>query len=185
MRALEDFAPILGEPLRPVDTAILQSLSALWGVDLPDDFVEIMSAYGDSKISDFIWIYGQRTLGFAGEHSGPGLTDWAGDRTGVPILPTSDGLLLWGSTLESDMLCLKQQPTGSWVVTVSLRNWFEWRDYDLGFSDWFHDALTGRIGDDWLPEWESVPHPVEELGRNPFGVLSMGTGPAGASLDPA
>ncbi|MEZ0112735.1 hypothetical protein ABH920_006758 [Catenulispora sp. EB89] len=185
MRALEDFAHVLGGPLRPVDTAILQSLGMLWGVNLPEDFLEIMCAYGDSKISDFIWIYGPRTLGFAGEHSGPGLSDWSGDRRGVPLLPVPNGLLLWGSTLEGDMLCLKQQPTGHWIVSVSLRNWFEWRDYDLDFSDWFHSALTGQIGDDWLPEWAPLPHPIKEWGKNPFGVLSMGTGPAGASLDPA
>ena len=43
-----DFARILGEPLRPVDTATLQSLGALWGVDLPNDVLEILSAYGDA-----------------------------------------------------------------------------------------------------------------------------------------
>lgn len=145
--------------------------------------MEIVSAYGDSKIFEFISVYGPRTLGFAGEHSGPVVTNWTGDRHGIPLLPTANGLLLWGSTIEADMLCLKQLPTGSWIASVSLRNWFEWRDYDHDFSDWLHSALTGQSCDDWLPEWEPMPHPVREFGKNPFAVLAMGTGPAGASLD--
>jgi hypothetical protein len=83
------------------------------------------------------------------------------------------------------MLCLKRQPADRWTVSVSLRNWFEWRDYNLDFSDWLYGALTGRICDDWLPEWEPLPHQIKGLGKNPFGVLIVGTGPAGTSLDPA
>ena len=184
MTGLEEFAPVLGDPLRPPNAAVLKSLGALWGVALPEDFLEIMSAYGDSCISDYLTLYGPTTLGFAGEFFGPGLADWSvhEDSNGIPILPTPGGLLLWGSTIEGDMLCLRQLPTGRWIVSVSLRNWFEWRDYDQDFSDWFHNALTGRVCDDWLPEWESLPHPVTQLGKNPFAVVSMGTGPAGAAV---
>jgi hypothetical protein len=146
--------------------------------------VQILSACGDSVISDYLTVYGPRTLGFGGEFYGPGLPDgeilYDGDS--IPILPTPGGLLLWGSSAEGDMLCLKLREPGRWTVSASLRNWFEWRDYDLDFSDWLHLALTGKICQDWLPEWGPLPHTVADSGPNPFGVESMGNGPAGASL---
>lgn len=183
MKGLAEFVPVLGEPLRPADTGALQSLGALWGVDLPQDFTQILSAYGDSEIDEYLMMYGPRTLGFGGEFYGPGLTDWEieGDQHGVPILPIRGGLLLWGSTVEGDMLCLKPGEGGRWTVSVSVGDWFKWLDYDLDFSDWLHFALTSQ-SEEWLPEWEPLPHTVVEQGPNPFGVTSMGAGPAGASL---
>jgi hypothetical protein len=80
-------------------------------------------------------------------------------------------LLLWGSTVEGDMLCLKQQSARCWIVSVCPRKWLEWRDHEMDFSDWFHEPLTRRIVDDWPPEWKPLPHPVKEWGKNPFGVL--------------
>jgi hypothetical protein len=59
MKELNEFAQVLGEPPRPADTTVLRSLGVVWGADFPDDFLKIMTAYGDSKISDFIWIYGR------------------------------------------------------------------------------------------------------------------------------
>jgi hypothetical protein len=97
------------------------------------------------------------------------------------ILPVPGGLLLWGSTVEGDMLCLKPGEGGRWTVSVSVGDWFKWLDYDLDFSDWLHFALTSQ-SEEWLPEWEPLPHTVVEQGPNPFGVTSMGAGPAGASL---
>jgi hypothetical protein len=184
VKGVDEFASVLGEPLRPADTTALEALGALWGVDLPRDFVRFLAAYGDSVISDYLTLYGPRTLGFGGEFFGPGLPDWSAvdNEDSVPILPTAGGLLLCGSTVEGDMLCLKQAEPGRWTVSVSVRNWYEWRDYDLDFTDWFHFALTGQICQDWLPEWEPLPHSMTETGPNPFGVASMGTGPAGASL---
>jgi hypothetical protein len=35
---------------------------------------------------------------------------------------------------------LKQPEASRWTVSVSLRNWFESRDYDLDFLDWLHPA---------------------------------------------
>jgi hypothetical protein len=184
VRGAEEFASVLGTPLRPGDVTELEALGTLWGVTLPHDFLEIASAYGDSTISGYLTFNGPRTLGFKGELFGPGLPDWnvLYDRDGIAVLPTPGGMLLRGSTIEGDMLCLKRRESGRWTVSASLRDWFEWRDYDLEFSDWFYLALLGRIGEDWLPEWGPLPHPLAEFGPNPFGVESMGSGPGGSSV---
>jgi hypothetical protein len=108
VRGLDEFRPILSEPLPELDTQILEGLCAQWEVTLPRDFLEFLSTYGDSEISGFLRVSGPRTLGFVGEFFGPGLPDWdvMYDTQGILILPTERGMLLWGSTLEGDMLCL-------------------------------------------------------------------------------
>jgi hypothetical protein len=65
-------------------------------------------------------------------------------------------------------------------VSVSLRNWFEWREYDLEFSNWIYLALSSESPMEWLPEWNSLPHVVVEFGPNPFDVPTGG-GLAGSS----
>lgn len=180
---LDEFAPVLGAPLRPADTSVLEALQALWGVELPVGFLQVLTAYGDSTIAGFLILYGPRTLGFVGENDGPGLADWEilDDQDSIPIRPSPDGLVLWGSTAEGDELCLKQIDD-RWIVAASLRHYFEWRDYDLEFTDWLHQVLTGRICEDWMPELQlPLPLPIAEFGRNPFAT-TMGSGPAGASL---
>ena len=71
------------------------------------------------------------------------------------------------------MLRIKQTEPGRWTgsvsVSVSVRNRYMWRNFDLDFTDWFHRALTGQICQDLLPEQESLPHPVLEPGPNPQG----------------
>jgi hypothetical protein len=178
---MEDLLPIIGRPLRVDRSERLEALGNHWEIDLPHDFIEIAEAYGDAIYSDYLRIYGPRTLGFAGGFI-ESVTDWGGIGfdAEVDLLPVSGGLLLWADTVEGDMLCL-EGAKGSWRVAVSSKVLGSWRRYDMDFSDWVYGAFSGEIATDWLPVWDSLPHPVKEFGDLPFG-LPMGAGPAGAEL---
>lgn len=89
-------------------------------------------------------------------------------------------MLLWGSTVEGDMLCL-EPAGGRWRVLVSSKVIGQIVRYEMDFSDWLYAALTGGLDMDWLPLLGRYPLAVEEYGNLPFG-LSMGGGPAGAVM---
>lgn len=179
MRAVSDFGHVLGVPLRVDNTSELRALGDRWNVELPSDFLETLTAYGDALYSDYMRLYGPETLGFVGSFS-ESVTDWRSDEYGaeVDLLPERGGLLLWGDTVEGDMLCLERVRSG-WRVVVSSKCTASWYEYDEDFSDWLYGAMTGTIATEWLPEWDPMPHSVRKFGRLPFGV-PMGDGPAGA-----
>jgi hypothetical protein len=159
MKTIEDFVPLLGRPVRDSDASALEQIGRSWGIALPADYLEIAGAYGDSVISDFIFFCGARTVETYAAQMGSLLEQ---SRT-VPhlVLPSPGGALVWGNTIEGDQLFLVPHPNGGWTVSAFRRNWHDFYDSDLGFSDWFHLALTGEIGTDWLPEWAPLPHPVK------------------------
>ncbi|MFD5884212.1 hypothetical protein [Streptomyces yangpuensis] len=159
MKAVSDFIPLLGAPVRQDEGHLIKEIASSWSVTLPEDFIAIAGAYGDAVVSDYIYFCGARTLRRYADGMGRQLE---ASRT-VPhvVLPTPGGALVWGNTIEGDQLFLVPRGGGTWTVSAFRRGWADWHDTDLGFSDWFHLALTGGTATDWLPEWEPLPHPLE------------------------
>ncbi|WP_331721156.1 hypothetical protein [Streptomyces sp. NBC_00454] len=159
MKAVGEFARLLGAPVRSGEGELIEAIARNWSVEFPADFVEVAGAYGDTSISEYIYFCGARTLKEYANGMGRLLEE---SRT-VPhlVLPTSGGALVWGNTIEGDQLFLVPHDDGSWTVSAFRRAWADWHDTTLGFSDWFHQALAGEIGTDWLPEWNAEIHPLE------------------------
>ncbi|MFD7258019.1 hypothetical protein [Streptomyces sp. NPDC059874] len=159
MKTISDFVPVLGLPVRQDEGHLIDEIASAWSVTLPEDFVEVAGAYGDAVISEYIYFCGARTLRRYADGMGRQLE---ASRT-VPhtVLPTLGGALVWGNTIEGDQLFLVPREGGSWTVSAFRRGWADWHDTDLGFSDWFHLALTGGTATDWLPEWEPLPHSID------------------------
>ena len=167
MRTLDEFTSLLGRPLRNPHVDVLERVIGQWNVQPPRSFLEIVSAYGDSEIGGFIVLYGPDRIGGAGTYFGPYLHDWETSQDSIPVLPAAGGMILWAHTIESDQLCLRRREDGRWTVSVSLRNWYEWRHSDKEFSDWLFDALSGESELDWLPEWGSLPLEVKDISSEP------------------
>jgi hypothetical protein len=158
MKTVSDFLPVLGEPIR-ADRRLVEELAREWEITLPQDFIDIAGAFGDASISGFIYFFGGGTLQ---EYAGL-MGDLMEQCREVPhpVLPSLGGALLWGNTLEGDQLFLVPHADGTWTVSAFLRQWGEWYDSELGFSDWLYGALTGEVATQWLPEWNPLPHPLK------------------------
>lgn len=172
MRDLEDFRPLLGEPLRADGEAELTRLEEYWEIRLPLDFRLILAAYGDAVWEEYFQVSGPRSLGHMASFES--VADW--DEGGeIDLLPEDGGLLLWASTVEGDMLCL-EKVVDRWRVLVSSKAVGRIVRHDLDFSDWLYAALTGQVDTDWLPIIEQYPLSVKQYGK----LLDLGDGPAGA-----
>jgi hypothetical protein len=84
VRQLEEFSSQLGVPAGAVDTRELEQVARDWGIVLPQDVLEVLSAFGDSIISDQIVLYGPRTLATVGAYFGARLMPGLDDRPGRP-----------------------------------------------------------------------------------------------------
>lgn len=169
MHTLGDFRSLLGQPLRDPEPTALDAVMAEWGVNPPREFLRMLTAYGDAEISGFVVLFGPKLLAKASGLFGPWLHDWETSKDSVPLLPIEHGMILFGHTIEGDKLCLRPQKDARWTVSVSLRNWFEWRHSDKEFADWLYDALSGESETDWLPEWGPMPHTITQLEADAFG----------------
>jgi hypothetical protein len=159
VRQLDEFVPVLGHPPHLAEGAAIEAIAQSWSVSLPADFVEVASAYGDASISEFLYLCGARTLeSYAGKM---GALLEQSRKVPHPVLPTAAGALLWGNTVEGDQLFLVQRDDGSWTVSAFRRNWGDFIETDMSFSDWLYLALTGGTATDWLPEWGPLPHAIE------------------------
>jgi hypothetical protein len=72
VKRLGDFLQQLGPPPREPDTSALEQLAANWGVTIPGDVLQVLSAYGDSVIAGQIQLLGPRTLARAALGTGRG-----------------------------------------------------------------------------------------------------------------
>lgn len=159
MKTVEDFVLVLGQPPAQSSREWIEETAQSWSVPLPADFVEIAGAYGDCVISDFIYFCGGGTLEDYTAQMGKLMEECR--TVPVPVLPSPGGALLWGNTIEGDQLFLVPQMNGQWTVSAFVRQWGEWYESDLGFSDWLHFALTSKDTPNWLPEWNPLPHTTE------------------------
>ncbi|MFD8019543.1 SMI1/KNR4 family protein [Streptomyces lavendulae] len=162
-RAAWSLEDLLGPPARPADddAAVIQAVARDWGVALPADYVAVAAAYGDVMISDYVYFCGARNLRAYGEEWSRLLAD--SPSVPCPVLPSRDGALLWGHTIEGDRLFLLPQADATWTVSAFRRGWGDWHDTGLGFAQWFRGALAGALATDWLPQWAPGPHPVERV----------------------
>jgi hypothetical protein len=157
MSVIEVLGPLLGPP--PVRLShSFEEVEHGWGIRLPDSYKEIGAAYGDALISDFIFICGPKSLQKYETRMGRLLRD----NPLIPgaILPDPNGMLLWGNTIEGDQLFLVDNGSSGWTVSAWLRQWMSWYESNLPLADWLYQALSGQLGVEWLPEWES-PHTLE------------------------
>jgi hypothetical protein len=178
MRELLDFRALLGEPLRAGGEVELLRLKRHLGISMPPDFRALLAAYGDATWEGYFQVSGPRSLGFVGSLY-ESVAEWD-EGEEIDLLPEDGGLLLWGSTVEGDILCL--EPAGDrWRVLVSSKVIGQIVRHEMDFSNWLHAALTGVIDTDWLPPFERHPLAVKEYGKLPFS-LPMGDGPAGAVI---
>ncbi|MBR7831484.1 hypothetical protein KDK95_34665, partial [Actinospica sp. MGRD01-02] len=138
---------------------LIEAIGRFWSVSLPADFGDVAGAYGDTSISGYLYLCGSRTLESYAARMGPLLEK----SSTVPyaVLPTPGGALLWGNTLDGDQLFLVPHEDGTRTVSAFRRNWHDFIDTDMCFSDWVYLGLTGGAHTDWLPEWGPLPHPLE------------------------
>ncbi|MFE2153569.1 hypothetical protein ACFXAO_26390 [Streptomyces lavendulae] len=162
-RAAWSLEDLLVPPARPADddAAVIQAVARDWGVALPADYVAVAAAYGDVMISDYVYFCGARNLRAYGEAWSRLLAD--SPSVPCPVLPSRDGALLWGHTIEGDRLFLLPQADATWTVSAFRRGRGDWHDTGLGFAQWFRGALAGALATDWLPQWAPGPHPVERV----------------------
>lgn len=157
MRNPRDFLPLLGSVSGESRSGEIREIGLQWGVELPDDFTQIMGLYGDLLISGYLYLRGASTLNSDTAQRMREMLE-AGRTVQYKILPSAGGALLWGHTVEGDQLLLVPRPGGSWSVSAFRRNWHDVYDSDLSFSDWLYGALRGEVADDWLPAWPSPPY---------------------------
>jgi hypothetical protein len=113
----------------------LEQVASSWGIVLPPDVLEILSAYGDSIISDQIVLYGPRTLAAAGAYFGPRLMKGLDDEDGPEALPRPGGLLLWATTPDGDQFCLRNHGESRWTVSIYDGQNLQWTDAEDEFSN--------------------------------------------------
>jgi hypothetical protein len=159
MPATDSLIPLLGEPRNTAPDA-LENLQREWGVTFPAEYVAFANGYGDASVSEFIFVFGPRTLASYAESMGPLLEDTP-DVPGT-VLPKPGGMLLWGNTAEGDQLCLVDRGDGRWTVSAFRRGWGDWYDSELTVVDWFRGVLTEEVAADWFPEWDET-HTVEVM----------------------
>ncbi|WP_369387245.1 hypothetical protein AB5J72_06190 [Streptomyces sp. CG1] len=158
-KIVDALLPLLGGPVRHGEEEQLREAEAEWGVQFPLAFVEVAGAYGDTVICDYIFLCGARKIRSYAERMGRRMEK----SSTVPcrVLPSAQGVLLWGNTVEGDQLFLIPRESGRWTVSAFRRNWHDWYDSDLSFEEWFPAMLSGAIETDWMPEWPSRPYPLE------------------------
>ncbi len=161
MKSASDFIPLLGPPIRPNEEPDVLEIGRSWGVSFPEDFCNFMGSYGDSVISEFIFLCGMRKL--ESYSAGMGRKLEKSDSVPVTVLPSCDGALLWGNTIEGDQLFLVRRATGQWTVSAFRRQWGDWYESDIEFSDWLYSVLTGSEGTEWLPDWGNAPYPIRPV----------------------
>jgi hypothetical protein len=161
---LVEFEAQLGAPVNGVDTHVLEQVARDWGVVLPTDVLEVLSAYGDSIISDQIVLHGPRTLSAAGACFGSRLSKGLDDEDGPEALPRPGGLLLWATTPDGDEFCLRDQGDGKWTVSIYDGENLQWTHTEDEFSDWLLGGLVGKPRYRVLPPWPARrPHRVVPL----------------------
>lgn len=170
MTQLDEFAAQLGAPAGAVNTRVLEQVARGWGILLPQDVLEVLSAYGDSIISDQIVLYGPRTLAAAGANFGPRLMPGLDDQDGPEALPRPGGLLLWATTPNGDQFCLRKHDESRWTVSIYDGQNLCWTHTEDEFSDWLLGGLVGNPKYYVLPPWPAQPpHQAVPVGPDPFG----------------
>lgn len=151
MKAADEFVPLLGPRMGSDSDAILK-LAQRWGVDFPEDMVEVLAAYGDSWIADHLCLYGPSTLEKMSTYRSNGWYPPTLDDSDLrPVFPRPGGLLEWAMSSTGDAFCLRQREDSLWTVSTYDQLAFEWTDYEIGLSDWLYAALSSECAFDILP----------------------------------
>lgn len=151
MSSFEELKDLLGAPPERA-AASFAAVERDLGVTLPDGLKQVCSRYGDTLISDYIFLFGKKSL--------VGKNVWMSDfvRGGHPviprrILPDPGGMLHWGHSVEGDKFFLEDRGDGEWVVSAFRRSWGDWCEFEESVVDWLVGVFSGNSATDWMPEW--------------------------------
>jgi hypothetical protein len=130
-------------------------------LELPDDYKDVVEAYGSGKFANFLTIFtpfttngylnlfGQRDLALDAYRT---LRASHPDAAPFPAHPEPGGLLPWGQTDNGDMVYwLTEGPSQSWpVIVIESRHAFTQR-YDLSTTEFLARLLEGRLSPEIFP----------------------------------
>ncbi|WP_086704533.1 hypothetical protein ACMAVT_02140 [Streptomyces sp. FW42] len=151
MSSLEQLREVLGVPPGAVCGSDFGAVEGSLGVGLPPDVKGMCYLYGDTLISDFIFVLGPK---FIAEQS-----LWVSElvREGHPViakavLPDAGGMLHWGHSVDGDKFFLEHRGGSHWTVSAFRRDWADWYESDETLIDWLIGDFTGRVAQEWMPE---------------------------------
>ncbi|MFD5520844.1 SMI1/KNR4 family protein [Streptomyces sp. NPDC127066] len=132
---------------------------AVLGVRLPEDYKWLVETYGWGEFCDFLCL---RTPFGASKHNG---VEWQNGRPSgehgrdrerypYPLHPSQGGLLIWGTTMDADRLCLL---TGGdprdWPVVVWSRDG-QYETFAMDTAEFIESWAGGHVGSRLLGDME-------------------------------
>lgn len=161
---IDRFRPFLGDP-DPADRfEAVREIGRSLGVDLPEDLVCVLAAYGDREYAEHIVLFGVHMLPRENDDASDSLSLAIGETEPRPRVPHADGLFVWGGSTDSDVYAVRSRGDGRWTVSAYDGENHEWTDFDAGFSDWLHAALVRDPGFELFPIYEqSTPYAAIEI----------------------
>lgn len=170
MGNLDVLSRFFGLPAVVDSMSIIDGIQQDWQVEFDADYVRLCNSYGDLVVEDYLRIYGPKSLRERAVALGPTQEKIQSriGRSQAAVLPSRGGALIWGSTVEGDVLYLV--PEGElWRVAAFRRNWGDWYESDLGILEWLVAMLQQEICTDWMPEWPVPPLATRSMGTaNPI-----------------
>ncbi|MER5384262.1 hypothetical protein ABT040_28990 [Streptomyces sp. NPDC002688] len=127
-----------------------------WGRILPSEFKQVGLLYGDSLVSDFLFLFGPKTIAVKGNWMSAYVKEGNSRIITNPVIPESGGMLYWGHSIDGDRLFLEDRGEGLWTVSAFRRDWGDWYESELPILDWLTGVFSGSLAADWMPEWPLV-----------------------------
>lgn len=152
MASLEDLQGILG-PSPWAERRNFASVEREWGISIPSEVKKVGLLYGDSLVSDFLFIFGPITMTPKGNWMSAYVSEGKARKIPHPVIPESGGMLHWGHSIDGDRLFLEDRGNGLWTVSAFRRDWGDWYESDLPLIDWLVGVFNGSLATDWMPEW--------------------------------
>src|ERR1043165_8598545 len=113
MASLEDLKGILG-PSPWTEQRNFASVELEWGISIPPDVKKVGLLYGDSLVSDFLFIFGPITMAPKGNWMSAYVSEGKARKIPRPVIPESEGMLHWGHSIDGDRLFLEDRGNGLW-----------------------------------------------------------------------
>src|SRR5690348_7931513 len=134
-----------------VSAEIWREIEEDFSVELPDEVKRFLNSYGGIQVSEYISIFAPGAILDVHDIIGSSVTE--NPSIDEALLPTSGGMIIWGSTVNADQLFLVQR-SGGWSVAAWCRQWGEWYESPLGLAEWALQAFSPESDIFWLPKWE-------------------------------
>jgi hypothetical protein len=158
--SLSELVRLAPPPPAPVSPGTAEEWSGLeseLGLTLPDDFKQLVQAYGEGVFCDFLYTF-PRTEPFGGMSLLLNQGVVAGHAEArqeapedypYPLYPEPGGLFIWGGTINGDTLCwLTAGDPSTWPVVVWVQRGAEWAQFGPGTAAFIHTWMTGQLDTD-------------------------------------